>query len=700
MKKRILERRAAFAIAAAIALCAQGARAEVCDSDNGGLSLAPGFCATVFADNLGHVRHMVVAPDNTLYANTWSWRYFPNSPPPAAGFLIALKDTKGSGHADVIERFGWTPRQGGAGGSGVALYNGGLYAEESDKIMRYPLEAGSIVPKRAASVVVSGLPLTGDHPMHPFVIDKEGSLFVDVGSATNACERKNRAPRSPGQTPCVEKETRAGTWKFDANKSDQSFSPAERYATGIRNGEGFAFDADGRLFVTQHGRDQLFQSWPYLFTPQQSAELPAEEIVLLEKGADYGWPECYFDHFQGKLVLAPEYGGDGKIVALCADRTPPVAAFPGHWAPNDLLIYRGTAFPDGYRGGAFIAFHGSWNRSPLPQQGYKRYLPAPLGRQDLGPLCRLRRRFRRRGQDPRKGGLPPGRIGGGARRRALCLRRRARTDLAHHLCGRRLRQGRRRAGARRFVWGLRRAAGRRPSRRRTDGAQRFPFRPDRAPSSWRWATACFTARRPTEPAPAATGRRAAAPLRGRLSRRAAGCGATGASPGLNPRSRKASSSPSNIRAPCRRSAARRSLHATSMRSPPMSGPSATRANLASDGVRAHLRRHIRRRVWERVRAGSAGVNQRIKLEALPCRFGGVRWLAYRPTAPGAASPISRSEARAPIRATPMASNSIRSTNARWIDHCTDAIKRSRNLEPKTRSFSAGRRGCIGGPMSG
>ena len=373
MKKRILERRAALAVATAIALCAQGARAETraCDADNGGLSLAPGFCATVFVDNLGHVRHMVVAPDNTLYANTWSGRYFPNSPPPEAGFLIALKDTKGSGHADVIERFGWTPRQGGAGGSGIALYNGGLYAEESDKIMRYPLERGSLVPNRAPSVVVSGLPLTGDHPMHPFVIDKEGSLFVDVGSATNACETKNRAPRSPGQSPCVEKETRGGTWKFDANKSDQKFSPAERYATGIRNGEGFAFDVDGRLFETQHGRDQLFQSWPHLFTPQQSAELPAEEIVLLERGADYGWPECYFDQFQGKLVLAPEYGGDGKIVALCAERTPPVAAFPGHWAPNDLLIYRGTAFPDGYRGGAFVAFHGSWNRAPLPQDGYK-----------------------------------------------------------------------------------------------------------------------------------------------------------------------------------------------------------------------------------------------------------------------------------------------------------------------------------------
>ncbi|MFY9658438.1 MAG: PQQ-dependent sugar dehydrogenase [Methylocystis sp.] len=380
MEMRILGRSATLAIAVAVALCAQRARAEIraCDADNGGLSLAPGFCATVFADNLGHVRHMVVAPDNTLYANTWSGRYFPKSPPQPVGFLIALRDTKQSGHADVIARFGATPARGGAGGSGVALYNGGLYAEESDKIMRYPLADGALVPMGPPSVVVSGLPLTGDHPMHPFVIDKQGSLFVDVGSATNACERKNRSPRSPGQTPCAEKETRAGTWKFDGDKTDQKFSPAERYASGIRNGEGFAFDSDGRLFATQHGRDQLFQSWPDLYTPQQSAELPAEEIVLLEKGADYGWPECYFDQFQGKLVLAPEYGGNGKIVGPCADRKPPVAAFPGHWAPNDLLIYRGTAFPDGYRGGAFIAFHGSWNRAPLPQQGYE-VVFQPLG---------------------------------------------------------------------------------------------------------------------------------------------------------------------------------------------------------------------------------------------------------------------------------------------------------------------------------
>ena len=181
---------------------------------------------------------------------------------------------------------------------------------------------------------------------------------------------KIRIANSPGYQPCIELQTRAGTWLYDANKEDQHFSPAERYATGLRNGEGFAFDSAGRLFVTMHGRDQLSQNWPSLFTSEQSAKLPAEEIVQLEKGADYGWPECYNDGLANKLVLAPEYGGDGKKVGDCPNKKAPVASLPGHWAPNDLLIYSGNAFPAAYQGGAFVAFHGSWNRAPEPQGGY------------------------------------------------------------------------------------------------------------------------------------------------------------------------------------------------------------------------------------------------------------------------------------------------------------------------------------------
>ncbi len=347
------------------------AKAANCSGEATGIVLPRGFCATVFADNIGHARQLVVAPNGVVYVNTWSGIYYKNDTPPPGGFLVALKDTKGDGHADVIERFGETVASGGHGGTGIDLYKGAIFAEINDRIVRYPLESGEVAPKAKPETIVSGLPTTGDHPMHPFAIDAKGGLFVDLGSATNACEEKNRMPGSPGRVPCTELETRGGTWRYDADKTGQIFSPAERFATGIRNGEGFSFDASGRLFVTQHGRDQLYEDWPNLYTPEQGHNLPAEMIVLLERGGDYGWPECYFDGYQQKQVLAPEYGGDGgRRIGICADKRAPIAFFPAHWAPNDMKIYDGAQFPAAYRGGAFIAFHGSWNRAPGPQGGY------------------------------------------------------------------------------------------------------------------------------------------------------------------------------------------------------------------------------------------------------------------------------------------------------------------------------------------
>lgn len=85
---------------------------------------------------------------------------------------------------------------------------------------------------------------------------------------------------------------------------------------------------------------------------------------------DFGWPYCYYDHMQNKKVLAPEYGGDGKKEGDCGTKEKPFLAFPGHWAPNALLFYTGNQFPPKYKNGAFIAFHGSWNRAPLRQGGY------------------------------------------------------------------------------------------------------------------------------------------------------------------------------------------------------------------------------------------------------------------------------------------------------------------------------------------
>ncbi len=346
------------------------AAAQPCAGNDGGITLPPGFCATIFADNIGHARQMVVAPNGVVYVNTWSGRYYRNDKPPAGGFLVALQDTTGDGRADMVARFGPGAETGNAGGTGIALYNGAIYAETNDRIVRYALPTGAVAPSGPPEVIVSGLPLTGDHPMHPFRIDAQGGLYVDLGSATNSCQVANRMPNSPGIQPCTELETRAGIWRYDANRTGQRFSPAERFVTGLRNGEGIAFDSAGRMFATQHGRDQLRENWPRLYTPEQGANEPAEELVQLERGADYGWPYCYYDLTQQKLVLAPEYGGDGKAIGPCADKRAPVAVFPAHWAPNDLLLYSGHQFPAAYQGGAFIAFHGSWNRAPFPQDGY------------------------------------------------------------------------------------------------------------------------------------------------------------------------------------------------------------------------------------------------------------------------------------------------------------------------------------------
>jgi glucose/arabinose dehydrogenase/mono/diheme cytochrome c family protein len=346
---------------------------STCAGENGGLTLSPGFCATLFADHLGHARHLAVARDGSVYVNTWSGDYYTYGHVdklPAGGFLVALRDTRGSGHADLIKRFGDGVAQGSAGGTGIALYHDALYAEVNDRIVRYALPPGTLVPQGPAQIVVSGLPLTGDHPMHPFVIDAKGELFIDVCSETNACESDNRMPNAKGQEPCTELTTRAGIWRYDASKLGQKFSPAERYATGIRNGEGMDYDAAGRLFVTQHGRDQL-ENFPKLYNAEHGRDLPAEEVVALESGGDYGWPKCYFDGRQKKLVLAPEYGGDGgSKIGPCAEKRAPAFFFPAHWAPNDLVIYKASQFPPPFHGGAFVAFHGSWNRAPAPQAGY------------------------------------------------------------------------------------------------------------------------------------------------------------------------------------------------------------------------------------------------------------------------------------------------------------------------------------------
>ena len=342
--------------------------AGACAAQDASLTLPAGFCASIFADGIGAARHVVVAPNGDVFVTLQG----------GSATVVALRDANRDGRADSVEKIG-----SGGGGTGIGLFGGYLYVDQGRQIVRYPLPSGALRPSGASQVVVSGLP-TGGHDARNFAIDAQGNLFVNVGSATNSCQQSDRSAGSPGIDPCPELATRAGIWKFNANTLNQTFSATNRFATGLRNSEGLAFAPDGSLWATTHGRDQLFDNWPKLFDAKYSAENPGEELVQVNQGDDFGWPYCYSAVASQKLVLAPEYGGNGTTTQRCDQKKNAVAALPGHWAPMSLLLYTGSMFPSKYRSGAFIAFHGSWNRSPEPQAGFRVVFVPLAGGQQSG----------------------------------------------------------------------------------------------------------------------------------------------------------------------------------------------------------------------------------------------------------------------------------------------------------------------------
>jgi len=348
---------------------AENSRASVeivCDSDNGGLTLPDGFCASVVVDSIGQARHIAIADNDDIFVKTRS----------EEGGIAVLRDTNGDFKTDTIERFSdMTPTGSGIlWETGMAIHDGYIWASNTEAVYRWPMpENGDLVPEGEPEIVVSGFPEQQSHDSKSIAFDNNGYLYVNVGAPSNACQENSRTAGSPGLDPCPQLERQAGIWRFSADSIGQTQQEdGLRYSAGIRNVVGLDWNSSvNALYVAQHGRDQLGTLWPDLYTEQENAELPAEEIFRLSEGANAGWPYCYYDWQQGEKVLAPEYGGDGEEIGRCADFLDPVTAFPGHWAPNDLKFYTGNHFPERYRGGAFIAFHGSWNRAPLPQQGYK-----------------------------------------------------------------------------------------------------------------------------------------------------------------------------------------------------------------------------------------------------------------------------------------------------------------------------------------
>lgn len=328
-----------------------------CDPDNGGITLPSGFCAQVVADGLGAARHAVVAPNGDLYVAIMSGRG-------DKGGVAALRDTKGDGTFDIKERFG------DLSSTGIGIRNGYLYVATVNAVIRYKMTPGQLKPSGDAEVVVADLPGVREHGDKGIAFDGKGSLYVNVGSPSNACQPQNRRPHVAGQDPCPLLETHGGVWKFDENKLGQKQADGVRWVTGLRQEPAITWH-DGKLYIVMNSRDQLDTLWPEHFTAKDNAERPAEPMFRVDKqDEDFGWPYCFFDYPAQKILLNPEYGGDGTKVGRCSQVALPIASYPAHWAPVDVMFYSGSQFPAKYKGGAFIAFHGSWNRAPMPQDGY------------------------------------------------------------------------------------------------------------------------------------------------------------------------------------------------------------------------------------------------------------------------------------------------------------------------------------------
>jgi glucose/arabinose dehydrogenase/mono/diheme cytochrome c family protein len=338
------------------------------DADDGAINLPPGFRALVVADNLVVDRHtgntperlrgLAIASNGDVYAKL------------VHGNILALRDTDGDGRADVIKEFG--P---GDGGTHILFHDGWLYHSSRTAVYRYKYIPGEIVPSSPVEIVVHDLPAEKDHDAKAFAFDDQGRMIVEVGSPYNVYSDPDRQFGALGYPRAmVDKfqQTYGGFWRFDPNKLNQTQADGTRFSTGHRHSLALAWHPGSHeFFMAMMGRDNMNIVAPDYYDELDNAERDAEEMHLLHEGVNLGWPYTYWDPIKHARMVAPEYGGDNRR----RDPNPlfdrPVIAFPGHWAPLQMAYYGATQFPEKYRGGMFITFHGSWNRAPRAQAGYK-----------------------------------------------------------------------------------------------------------------------------------------------------------------------------------------------------------------------------------------------------------------------------------------------------------------------------------------
>lgn len=314
------------------------------------------------------LRFLLAAPNGFLYGKT------------VRGGIIALRDNDGDGRFEVKQEFGT------GGGTGIALHNGWLYHSSNHAVYRYRLGADEFVPTGPQEEIVTGLLDRGTHDAKTFAFDDQGRLLVEVGAPYNVYSEPDRQLGAKGMDATEIQKICGGFWRFDADKPGQTIKDGFHFSTGHRHSIALAWQPVAKeFFMAMMGRDNLNTVDPEHYDELDNAERVAEEMHRLKEGINIGWPYTYWDPIKKARMIAPEFGGDNRKRAEVGKYDEPVIAFPGHWAPLQMTFYTATQFPEQYRGGAFIAFHGSWNRAPRPQEGFNiTYVPfdskgAPVG---------------------------------------------------------------------------------------------------------------------------------------------------------------------------------------------------------------------------------------------------------------------------------------------------------------------------------
>lgn len=341
--------------------CSQKSNLPKSDIDNGGLFLPEGFDALVVVDSIGNARHLAVNDNGDIYVKLTNAKQDSGN--------VAIRDVNKDGRGDNIAYFGDYPVEEGYGPTSMRIYNDYIFYSTKDAVYRQKLTPGTLVPESKREVVLK-YEIYTSHIAKTLAFDDEGNMYVNFGTLTDNCQEEDRTPLSPGQYPCLELAEHGGIWKFDADRINMTQKDGVRYATGLRDGIAMDWNhATNSLFVLEHGRDDMHRIWPSLYSEWESAVLPAEEFLEIKEGANGGWPYYYYDQIQNKRVVSPEYR-DVDLELKVSDVVDPIIGFPGHWAPNDLFFYTGDQFPDRYKNGAFIAFHGGGRRAPYPTAGF------------------------------------------------------------------------------------------------------------------------------------------------------------------------------------------------------------------------------------------------------------------------------------------------------------------------------------------